>query len=35
VLATETDKPAEARLVAYHGSSTAAEMVIPLLVVRP
>ncbi|GAB2965440.1 alkaline phosphatase family protein [Micromonospora polyrhachis] len=34
VLATRTDNPVEARLVAYHGSSTATEMTIPLLVVR-
>lgn len=34
VLATKTDKPFEARLIAYHGSYTAAEMTVPLLVVR-
>jgi hypothetical protein len=34
VIATRTDHPMEARLVAYHGSYTAAEMTIPLLVVR-
>jgi hypothetical protein len=34
VLATKTDNPLEARLIAYHGSYTAAEMAIPLLVVR-
>ncbi|HEX5541598.1 MAG TPA: nucleotide pyrophosphatase/phosphodiesterase family protein [Micromonospora sp.] len=35
VLATETDPPFEAKLVAYHGSYTATEMMVPLLVVRP
>ncbi|HEX6968521.1 MAG TPA: nucleotide pyrophosphatase/phosphodiesterase family protein [Micromonosporaceae bacterium] len=35
LLATRTDHPMEARLVAYHGSWTAAEMVVPLLIVRP
>jgi hypothetical protein len=34
VTASQTDNPIEARLVAYHGSYTAAEMVIPLLVSR-
>ncbi|MEV1287962.1 nucleotide pyrophosphatase/phosphodiesterase family protein [Micromonospora sp. NPDC049679] len=34
VLASRTDHPAEATLVAYHGSYTAVEMTIPLLVVR-
>jgi hypothetical protein len=34
VTASVTDNPLEARLVAYHGSYTAAEMTIPLLVVR-
>jgi hypothetical protein len=34
VVASTTDNPIEARLVAYHGSYTATEMVIPLLVVR-
>jgi Type I phosphodiesterase / nucleotide pyrophosphatase len=34
VVASRTDNPFEARLVAYHGSYTAAEMIIPLLVVR-
>lgn len=34
VLATRTDPPFEAKLVAYHGSYTAAEMTVPLLVVR-
>lgn len=35
VLATKADGPFVAKLVAYHGSCTAAEMVVPLLVVRP
>ncbi|HEX5594504.1 MAG TPA: nucleotide pyrophosphatase/phosphodiesterase family protein [Micromonosporaceae bacterium] len=35
VLATNTDNPLEAKLVAYHGSYTATEMMVPLLVVRP
>ncbi|WP_326556756.1 alkaline phosphatase family protein [Micromonospora sp. NBC_01796] len=35
VLATRTDAPIEANLVAYHGSWTAAEMTIPLLLARP
>lgn len=34
VLATRTDAPIEAQLIAFHGSYTAAEMTIPLLVVR-
>ncbi|MEV4755488.1 nucleotide pyrophosphatase/phosphodiesterase family protein [Micromonospora sp. NPDC049559] len=34
VLDSRTDSPVEARLVAYHGSCTAAEMTIPLLVRR-
>ena len=34
VVATRTEKPLESTLVAYHGSATAAEMMIPLLVVR-
>ncbi|RKR87211.1 putative AlkP superfamily pyrophosphatase or phosphodiesterase [Micromonospora pisi] len=34
VLASRTDAPIEAKLVAYHGSWTAAEMTIPLLTVR-
>jgi hypothetical protein len=34
VVASRTDNPLEARLVAYHGSYTAAEMTIPLLLVR-
>jgi hypothetical protein len=34
VLASRTDAPIEAKLVAYHGSYTAAEMTIPLLVIR-
>jgi hypothetical protein len=33
VLASATDNPLEARLVAYHGSYTATEMTVPLLVV--
>ncbi|WP_018216389.1 alkaline phosphatase family protein [Salinispora vitiensis] len=34
VLATRSEPPMASRLVAYHGSDTAAEMTIPLLVVR-
>ncbi|HEX7745919.1 MAG TPA: nucleotide pyrophosphatase/phosphodiesterase family protein [Micromonosporaceae bacterium] len=34
VLATRTENPLESRLVAYHGSYTAAEMTIPLIAVR-
>ena len=34
VLASRTDAPIEAKLVAYHGSWTATEMTIPLLVTR-
>ncbi|MGC1213532.1 MAG: nucleotide pyrophosphatase/phosphodiesterase family protein [Micromonospora sp.] len=34
VVATRSEKPIESRLVAYHGSDTAVEMTIPLLVVR-
>jgi hypothetical protein len=34
VLATKTDNPIEGSLVAYHGSWTAAEMMIPLLLIR-
>jgi len=34
VLATKTDRAIVAGLVAYHGSATAAEMMIPLLLVR-
>jgi hypothetical protein len=34
VLSGTTDSPLEGRLVAYHGSSTATEMTIPLLVIR-
>ncbi|WP_018789374.1 alkaline phosphatase family protein [Salinispora arenicola] len=34
VLATRSEPPIASRLVAYHGSDTAAEMTIPLLVVR-
>ncbi|PWU45417.1 alkaline phosphatase family protein [Micromonospora globispora] len=34
VVATRSEKPIESRLVAYHGSDTAAEMTIPLLVLR-
>lgn len=34
VLATRTDNPLESRLVAYHGSYTAAEMTVPLITVR-
>jgi hypothetical protein len=33
VLASRTDHPAETTLIAYHGSYTAVEMTIPLLVV--
>ena len=34
-LATGWEPPAVARLVAYHGSVTAAEMTVPLIIVRP
>ncbi|TWH65685.1 type I phosphodiesterase/nucleotide pyrophosphatase [Micromonospora olivasterospora] len=34
VVATRSETPIESRLVAYHGADTAAEMTIPLLVVR-
>jgi Type I phosphodiesterase / nucleotide pyrophosphatase len=34
VLATRTEPPTVARLIAYHGSYTADEMLIPLLVIR-
>ena len=34
VLATSTDPPAVARMIAFHGSATEAEMRIPLIVVR-
>ncbi|PWU53152.1 alkaline phosphatase family protein [Micromonospora sp. S4605] len=34
VMATRSEKPLASRLVAYHGADTAAEMTIPLLVVR-
>jgi hypothetical protein len=34
VLATRTDPPLESRLVAYHGSYTAVEMIVPLITVR-
>ncbi|SCG63212.1 alkaline phosphatase family protein [Micromonospora inositola] len=34
VVATRSEKPMESRLVAYHGADTAAEMTVPLLVVR-
>ncbi|MET8906999.1 nucleotide pyrophosphatase/phosphodiesterase family protein [Micromonospora sp. NPDC004551] len=34
VVATRSEKPIVSRLVAYHGADTAAEMTIPLLVVR-
>ncbi|MFR9777704.1 alkaline phosphatase family protein [Micromonospora sp. MS34] len=34
VVATRSEKPMVSRLVAYHGADTAAEMTIPLLVVR-
>jgi Type I phosphodiesterase / nucleotide pyrophosphatase len=34
VVASQTDSPLEAQLVAYHGSYTAVEMLIPLLVAR-
>jgi hypothetical protein len=34
VVATRSEKPIESRLVAYHGSDTAVEMTVPLLVVR-
>ncbi|MFD2763216.1 alkaline phosphatase family protein [Micromonospora eburnea] len=34
VVATRSERPIESRLVAYHGADTAAEMTIPLLVVR-
>jgi len=34
VLATRSERPTVARLIAYHGSTTALEMMIPLLVVR-
>ncbi|MDI5944144.1 alkaline phosphatase family protein, partial [Micromonospora sp. DH15] len=34
VVATRSEHPMDSRLVAYHGSDTAAEMTIPLLVVR-
>jgi len=34
VVATRSEQPIESRLVAYHGADTAAEMTIPLLVVR-
>lgn len=34
VVATRSERPMESRLVAYHGADTAAEMDIPLLVVR-
>lgn len=35
VLASRTEPPVVASLVAYHGSYTAAEMLIPLLILRP
>ena len=35
VLATATDPPTVARMVAFHGSATEAEMMIPLLVGAP
>jgi hypothetical protein len=35
VLATKTDPPTVEHMVAFHGSSTEAEMMIPLLVARP
>jgi hypothetical protein len=34
VLASRTEPPVVASLVAYHGSWTAAEMLVPLIVVR-
>ncbi|WP_406078853.1 alkaline phosphatase family protein [Micromonospora sp. NBC_00858] len=34
VLATRTERPMASRLVAYHGSDTATELTVPLLVVR-
>ncbi|MCW3817366.1 alkaline phosphatase family protein [Micromonospora sp. DR5-3] len=34
VVATRSEKPMESRLVAYHGADTAAEMTIPLLLIR-
>ncbi|MFD6567359.1 alkaline phosphatase family protein [Micromonospora profundi] len=34
VMATRTEPPMASRLVAYHGSDTAAELTVPLLVVR-
>ena len=34
VLASRSEPPMASRLVAYHGADTAAEMTIPLLVVR-
>ncbi|MFC4019517.1 alkaline phosphatase family protein [Micromonospora sp. GCM10011542] len=34
VMATRTERPMASRLVAYHGADTAAELTIPLLVVR-
>ncbi len=34
VLATQTDPPTVAKLIAFHGSATAAEMTIPLLIGR-
>ncbi|MFF5178398.1 alkaline phosphatase family protein [Micromonospora sp. NPDC000316] len=34
VMATRTERPMASRLVAYHGSDTAAELTVPLLVVR-
>ncbi|RBI97880.1 hypothetical protein DRA43_27575 [Micromonospora provocatoris] len=34
VVATRSEPPMASRLVAYHGADTAAEMTVPLLVVR-
>lgn len=34
VMASRTERPMASRLVAYHGSDTAAELTVPLLVVR-
>ena len=34
VMASRTERPMASKLVAYHGSDTAAELTVPLLVVR-
>jgi hypothetical protein len=34
IVATRSEKPIVSRLVAYHGSNTATEMAVPLLIVR-